>query len=82
MRGVIIPPSLSLKIELTRNPGATQTLTYWSKSSGDHQDGRRLEAQGCKEKRKQRGDSVAVHSYLIGDCRDDRDFSYRCALKM
>lgn len=50
MRGVIIPPNLSLKIELTRNPGATQTLTYWSKSSGDHQDGRRLEHRVVKRR--------------------------------
>lgn len=50
MRGVIIPLSLSLKTELTRIPGARQILTYWSKSSGDHQDGRRLEHRVLKRR--------------------------------
>lgn len=30
-------------------------------------------AQGCKKKRRQRGDSVASHSCLMGDCREDRE---------
>lgn len=50
MRGVIIPLNLSLKTELTRIPDAIQTLTYWSKSSGDLQDGRRLEHRVVKRR--------------------------------